>query len=86
MEATLMFSSRWFLPAFSLALGLAFLAALWGGGKPVDGLFSLGVMTVFGLLYCSAVGARRSADFGGTAATSGSPASISSQPRSPETF
>lgn len=50
MEATMLFRSKWFLPAFSLALGLAFLAALWAGGKPIDGVFSLGVMTVFGLL------------------------------------
>ncbi len=50
MEATTMLRSKWFLPGFSAALGLAFLAALWAGGKPRDGLFSLGVMTVLGLL------------------------------------
>ncbi|MBA3243866.1 MAG: hypothetical protein H0T61_01655 [Actinobacteria bacterium] len=50
MEATTMLRSKWFLPGFSAALGLAFLAALWAGGKPRDGLFSLGVMTVVGLL------------------------------------
>jgi len=50
MEATTMPRSKWFLPGFSAALGLAFLAALWAGGKPRDGLFSLGVMTVVGLL------------------------------------
>ena len=51
MEATMVLRSRWFLPAFSVAIGLAFLAALWAGGKPRDGVFSLGVMTVFGLLF-----------------------------------
>ena len=42
--------TRWFLPAFSVLLGLVFLVALWAGGNPRDGLFSLGVMAVFGLL------------------------------------
>jgi len=46
----------WFLPLFSVALGLAFGAALWIGGKPEDGLFSLGVMVAFGLLI--ALGGR----------------------------
>ena len=46
----------WFLPLFSVALGLAFGAALWIGGKPEDGLWALGVMVVFGLLI--AVGGR----------------------------
>jgi hypothetical protein len=50
MEATTMFRSKWFLPGFSVALGLAFLAALWAGGKPADGVFSLAVLTGFGLL------------------------------------
>ena len=34
---------------FSFALGLAFLVALWAGGKPADGVFSLAVLTGFGL-------------------------------------
>lgn len=50
MEATTMFRSKWFLPGFSVALGLAFLVALWAGGKPADGVFSLAVLTGFGLL------------------------------------
>ena len=50
MEATAMFRSKWFLPGFSVALGLAFLVALWAGGKPTDGVFSLAVLTGFGLL------------------------------------
>ncbi len=51
MEATTMFRSKWFLPGISVALGLAFLAALWAGGKPTDGLFSLAVMTGVALLF-----------------------------------
>ena len=46
----------WFLPAFSVALGLAFGAALWIGGEPEDGLWALGVMVAFGLLI--ALGGR----------------------------
>ncbi len=42
MEATMVLRSKWFLPAVSVALGVAFLAALWAGGKPRDGVFSLG--------------------------------------------
>ncbi|MBA3347641.1 MAG: hypothetical protein H0T13_03685 [Actinobacteria bacterium] len=42
--------TKWFLPGLSLAFGLAFLGALWAGGNPEDGVFSLGVMVVFGLL------------------------------------
>jgi hypothetical protein len=42
--------SRWFLPAFAVALGVAMLAAMWIGGDPGTGLFSLGVMVAFGAL------------------------------------
>ena len=42
--------SRWFLPAFAVALGVAMLAAMWIGGDPGAGLFSLGVMVAFGAL------------------------------------
>lgn len=42
--------TKWFLPGFSLALGLVFLAAFWAGGNPRDGIFALGVMTAFGLV------------------------------------
>ncbi|HEX9066648.1 MAG TPA: hypothetical protein VF843_16180 [Streptosporangiaceae bacterium] len=41
--------SKWFLPAFCLALGLVFLAACWIGGHPGEGAYSLGVMVVAGL-------------------------------------
>ena len=41
--------TKWFLPAFSLALGLAILAAFWIGGEPDEGLWGLGVMAVVGL-------------------------------------
>lgn len=42
--------SRWFLPLFSLALGVAILAAAWLGGQLGLGLAGLGVMAAFGLL------------------------------------
>lgn len=47
---TAMHKTKWFLPVFALAIGLAFLAALWAGGNPRDGAFSLAVMAVVGLL------------------------------------
>ena len=36
--------SKWFMPAFSLALGAACLAAFWIGGDRDDGLRALGMM------------------------------------------
>ena len=42
--------SKWFLPLFSVGLGFAMLAALWIGGDPGVGVFSLGVMMAFGAL------------------------------------
>jgi hypothetical protein len=42
--------SRWFLPAFSLALGVVILVAMWIGGDPASGLMSLGIMAGFGAL------------------------------------
>lgn len=42
--------SRWFVPLFSLALGLVLLAAMWIGGSLESGLYSLAVMTAFGML------------------------------------
>ena len=42
--------SKWFLPLFSVALGLLLLAAQWVGGNPGSGLVSLGIMVAFGAL------------------------------------
>ena len=42
--------SKWFVPLFAVALGLAMLAAMWIGGDLSAGLFSLGVMVGFGAL------------------------------------
>jgi hypothetical protein len=50
--------SKWFLPLFSVALGVAFFAAQWIGGNPGEGLVSLAIMTVFGALIL--VGGSRS--------------------------
>jgi hypothetical protein len=41
--------TKWFLPAFCVALGAAVLTAQWIGGNPRGGLLSLAAMTVFGL-------------------------------------
>jgi hypothetical protein len=41
--------SRWFLPLFSLGLGVVVLAASWVGGSLSSGLISLAVMAGFGL-------------------------------------
>ncbi len=45
-----MSKSKWFLPLFAVGLGFAMLAAMWIGGDPDTGLFSLGVMVAFGAL------------------------------------
>ena len=42
--------SQWFLPAFSLVLGLIMLAVSWLGGSPVQGVISLAVLAAFGLV------------------------------------
>ena len=41
--------SKWFLPSFSLALGLVVLAVSWLGGSLGEGLISLAVLAAFGL-------------------------------------
>ena len=43
------FRSKWFLPSFSLVLGLVILAVSWLGGHPGEGAISLAVMAAFGL-------------------------------------
>jgi hypothetical protein len=42
--------SKWFLPAFSLVLGLVMLAVSWLGGNPGQGVISLAVLAAFGLV------------------------------------
>ena len=47
---TAVHKTKWFLPLFSLALGLVFLAALWAGGDRRGGFEALAVMSAVGLL------------------------------------
>ena len=42
--------SKWFLPAFSLVLGLVMLAVSWLGGSLGQGVISLAVLAAFGLV------------------------------------
>ena len=42
--------SKWFQPLFAVALGVAFLTAMWIGGNPRDGVYALAVMIAFGAL------------------------------------
>ena len=42
--------SKWFLPSFSVALGLVLFAAQWIGGDLRSGLESLAVLAGFGVL------------------------------------
>jgi hypothetical protein len=42
--------SKWFLPLFSVALGVLVFAAQWIGGNPGSGLVSLVILTAFGAL------------------------------------
>ena len=43
--------SKWFLPAFSLVLGLVMLAVSWLGGSLGQGFVALVGLTVFGLFF-----------------------------------
>ncbi len=45
------FRSRWWMPTFSAALGLAVLVAFWAGGDLASGLWGLGVMLAFGAVF-----------------------------------
>jgi hypothetical protein len=47
---TAVHKTKWFLPVFSVALGVVFGAALWAGGERGAGLEALGVMVVVGLV------------------------------------
>jgi len=49
--------TKWFLPLFSLALGLLFLGALRAGGDRGGGVAALGVMAVVGLVFLVGAGA-----------------------------
>ena len=42
---------RWWMPAFSLFLGLLMLGAFWIGDDPASGFISLGIMTALGLAF-----------------------------------
>ena len=48
---TAVHKTKWFMPLFSLALGVAMLVAFWIGGNPIDGLAALAVMTATGLVF-----------------------------------
>lgn len=43
--------SRWFIPTFSVALGVIMLAAISIGGHPGSGLGALGVMIAVGVVF-----------------------------------
>ncbi len=42
-------NSKWFLPAFCVLLGCAFLVAMWLGGNPRQGVYALVFMAALGL-------------------------------------
>lgn len=48
---TTVHKTKWFLPLFSVAIGVVFLGALWAGGDPGGGVAALAVMTVAGLVF-----------------------------------
>jgi hypothetical protein len=56
-------SSRWWMPLFSLALGLIMFGAFAIGGSVGDGVFAFGVMAVLAAVF--AIGATRSETLGG---------------------
>ena len=48
---TALHKTKWFLPLFSVALGLLFFVALWAGGERRAGLESLVIMSGLGLVF-----------------------------------
>ena len=48
---TAVHKTKWFLPLFSVALGLLFLGALWAGGERQGGIEALAVMSALGLVF-----------------------------------
>jgi hypothetical protein len=44
-------TSKWVIPAFSVAMGLVLLGAAILGHRVADGLFALGVMSAFGAVF-----------------------------------
>ena len=45
------YRQRWWMPAFSVFLGLLMLGAFWIGDNPGEGLAALGVMVVLGAVF-----------------------------------
>ena len=45
------YRQRWWMPAFSVFLGLLMLGAFWIGDNPGQGLAALGVMVVLGAVF-----------------------------------
>jgi hypothetical protein len=45
------YRSRWWMPAFSVFLGLLMLGAFWLGDEPEEGFISLGIMAALGALF-----------------------------------
>jgi hypothetical protein len=45
------YRSRWWMPGFSLSLGLIMLVAFWIGDKLGDGLIALGIMTFLAAVF-----------------------------------
>jgi hypothetical protein len=73
--------SRWFLPLFSVALGIVIFAAQWIGGDPGSGLVSLGIMVAFGGLLLFGGRSETIRGLRATDATSASARSTSRPPR-----
>ena len=48
---TSMYRSRWFLPLFSVSLGIACFVAFWIGGEEGSAWFSLALMSVVGVAF-----------------------------------
>ena len=50
----MMTRSRWFVPVFSVGMGVVALAAAWSGGQPAVGVIALAIMGAFALLVLAA--------------------------------
>ena len=82
---TALHKTKWFLPLFSVALGLVFLGAMWVGGERRTGFESLAVMTALGLLILLGGRSELIRGLRGTGGTSTGSDSTSTRPCSQET-
>ena len=85
METTMrrVFRSRWWMPSFCVALGLAVLAASWAGDDLRGGIWGLAMMTALGAVFLFGGRSETLSGLGSPAATSAGRRSTCAPPLPP---